>query len=95
MEDAGLHRRQTIIWYETFGVNCTHMFNSCTRPLLWMVKHPKRFVFNADAPQIRRPSDRLTKYNDRRACPRGKLLDDVWTIPRVCGTFRERLPVPT
>jgi site-specific DNA-methyltransferase (adenine-specific) len=96
MEDAGLQRRQTITWYETFGVNTTKMFNRCSRPLLWMVRDPKRFVFNADAPQIRRPSDRLTKYRDKRANPAGKLLDDVWIISRVAGTFRERIKgVPT
>ena len=36
MEDAGLHHRQTITWYETFGVNCIGKFNRCSRPLLWM-----------------------------------------------------------
>jgi site-specific DNA-methyltransferase (adenine-specific) len=33
---------------------------------------------------------------DPRANPAGKVLDDVWVIPRVCGTFRERVRgVPT
>jgi hypothetical protein len=38
------------------------------------VKDAKRFVFNADA--VSRPSDRLTKYHDRRADPHGKLWDN-------------------
>ena len=38
MEAAGLHRRQTITWYETFGVNCTHQFNRCSRPLLCLAR---------------------------------------------------------
>jgi site-specific DNA-methyltransferase (adenine-specific) len=91
MEDAGLHHRQTIIWYETFGVNCTGKFNRCSRPLLWMVRDPRRFAFNSDAPEIRRLSDRQTKYRDKRANPAGKLLDDVWIIPRLAGTHGERI----
>lgn len=94
MEDAGLHHRQTITWYETFGVNCTGKFNRCSRPLLWMVRDPRRLVFNADAPAIRRPSDRLAKHRDRRANPAGKLLDDVWAIPRLAMTHAERIKAP-
>jgi site-specific DNA-methyltransferase (adenine-specific) len=88
---AGLHLRQWITWYETFGVNCTRKFNRCSRPLLWFTRHPRRFVFHA-CPEVRRPSDRQTKYNDARANPAGKLLDDVWMIPRLAGTHRERIP---
>jgi DNA modification methylase len=90
-ENIGFHIQPWIFWYETFGVNCTRKFNRCSRPLLWLVKNRKRFVFNADAPEIRRLSDRQTKYNDARANPKGKLLDDVWQISRVCGTFNERI----
>jgi site-specific DNA-methyltransferase (adenine-specific) len=90
MEDAGLHYRQTITWYETFGVNCTRKFNRCSRPLLWMVRDPQRFVFNADA--VRTESARQAKYQDKRANPKGKILDDVWVISRVAGTFKERIP---
>jgi DNA modification methylase len=89
LEDAGLHHRQTITWHETFGVNCTRKFNRCSRPLFWMTKDPKRFVFNAD--DIRVPSDRQPKYNDRRANPAGKIPDDVWRFPRVAGTHGERI----
>ncbi len=92
----GFHLRQTIVWYEPFGVNCTGMFNRCSRALLWFTVHPATFVFNADAPEIRRASDRQEKYNDKRANPDGKLWDDVWgvnpAIPRVVGTASERLP---
>ena len=86
---AGLDLRQWVTWYETFGVNCTRKFNRTSRPLLWFVRNPARFVFNPDA--VRRLSDRQTKYNDKRANPDGKLWDDVWTIPRVAGTHGERI----
>jgi site-specific DNA-methyltransferase (adenine-specific) len=89
-EAVGLHHRETITWYETFGVNCTRKFNRCSRQLLWMVRNPRRFVFDPSA--VRTSSARLAKYRDRRANPAGKLLDDVWTIPRLAGTHRERIP---
>jgi hypothetical protein len=86
MEDAGLSHRQTITWYETFGVNCTMKFNRCSRPLLWMVRNPRRFMFDPSA--VRTSSARLGKYRDKRANLAGKILDDVWTIPRLAGTHR-------
>lgn len=90
MEAAGLHLRNVVVWYETFGVNCTGKFNRTSRPLLYYCKHPTRRVFNAEA--VSRPSDRQLKYKDKRAAPGGKVLDDVWMdIPRVCGTFKERV----
>ena len=73
------------IWGELPG-----KFNRRSRPLLWMVPDPRRHVFHAEAPEIRRPSDRQAKYRDKRANTAGKLLDDVWMIPRLAGTDRER-----
>jgi DNA modification methylase len=94
--EIGLHLRQTLVWYEAFGVNTTRMFNRCSRALLWFTKHRETFVFNDHAPEIRRPSDRQAKYNDPRANPDGKLWDDVWglnpPVPRVTGTSLERIP---
>jgi site-specific DNA-methyltransferase (adenine-specific) len=90
---AGLHFRSWITWRETFGTNCFKKFNRTSRPLLYFTKHRTRFVFNVDA--VRVPSARLLKYKDRRANPIGKIMDDVWLdIPRVCGTFRERVKGP-
>lgn len=90
LKSAGLHLRSWIKWYETFGTNCTNKFNRTSRHLFYCVRNPKRFVFNADA--VTRPSDRQTKYNDKRASEDGKLWDDVWTIPRLTGTCEERIP---
>lgn len=94
MRDAGLHWRNTVTWVETFGVNCRRKFNRTSRPMFYAVKHPRQFTFNVEA--LNTPSARQTKYGDKRANPTGKVLDDVWVIPRVCGTFHERVPgVPT
>jgi DNA modification methylase len=91
LKAAGFTVRNWIKWYETFGVNCANKFNRCSRHLFYCVKDPDRFVFHREA--VSRPSDRLAKYNDARANPAGKLLDDVWTdIPRLAGTHAERLP---
>ncbi len=90
LRQIGLHRRAWITWYETFGVNRANNFNRCSRTLHYFVKDPKRFVFNADA--VNRLSDRQTKYNDKRADPGGKIWDDVWQIPRLVGTSKERIP---
>lgn len=89
---AGFHRRSWLTWYETFGVcnSSRSNFSRTSRPLFYCVKDPRRFCWNADA--VSRPSDRQTKYDDARADPAGKVWDDVWQIPRVAGTFGERVP---
>jgi hypothetical protein len=75
-------------------VNCKRKFNRTKRHLLYMVRDPKRFTFNRSA--VSTQSDRQKKYNDKRANPEGKILDDVWVIPRVAGMHRERIKgVPT
>jgi site-specific DNA-methyltransferase (adenine-specific) len=90
LEANGFTVRNWIKWYETFGVNCTNNFNRCSRHLFYCVKDPKRFTFNAAA--VNRASDRQTKYGDKRADPAGKIWDDVWIIPRLVGTAKERIP---
>lgn len=95
-EAAGFRLRQWLIWYESFGVNCQSKFNRTHRHLFHFTVDPEEFVFNADAPEIRRPSDRQAKYDDPRAAEGGKLWDSVWginpAIPRVCGTHAEAIP---
>jgi len=104
--ELGLSFRSWVIWYYTFGVNCTKKFSRSHAHLLYFVKDPDRFTFNADA--IRVPSARQLIYADKRAHPRGRLPDDTWIlrpqdvpggfaagsdtwyVPRVCGTFKER-----
>ncbi len=81
--------RNTIIWRYTFGQAQTKKFTPSWVPLIYAAKPDAPFTFNADS--VRVPSDRQTKYHDKRANPKGKVPDDVWDdIPRLCGTFRER-----
>ena len=104
--DLGLYCRSWVIWYYTFGVNCTAKFSRSHAHLFHMIKDANEFTFN-DKP-IRVPSARQLVYGDKRANPKGRLPDDTWILrpqdvpegftpgedtwyfPRVCGTFKER-----
>jgi site-specific DNA-methyltransferase (adenine-specific) len=105
--DLGFYCRSWVIWYYTFGVNCTKKFSRSHTHLFHFVMDPKNFTFNADA--IRVKSARQTVYADSRAHSKGRLPDDTWYLrphdvrngflpdhdtwyfPRVCGTFKERV----
>ena len=82
----GFVRRNWVIWHYTFGVHCVTKFNRSHTHLLYYVKNKKRFTWN----RLLVPSDRQTKYGDKRAAQQGKTPDDVWQFSRVCGTFKER-----
>src|SRR5438309_3019756 len=104
--ELGLTCRSWVIWYYTFGVNCTKKFSRSHTHLFHFIKDAERFTFN-DEP-IRVPSARQLVYADARANPKGRLPDDTWVLrpqdlpagfapdedtwyfPRVCGTFKER-----
>jgi site-specific DNA-methyltransferase (adenine-specific) len=105
-KELGLTCRSWVIWYYTFGVNCTRKFSRSHAHLFHFVKDPKNFTFNAEA--IKVPSARQLVYADARANARGRLPDDTWILrpqdlpegfqadedtwyfSRVCGTFKER-----
>jgi site-specific DNA-methyltransferase (adenine-specific) len=69
-----------VIWYYTFGVNCTRKFSRSHAHLFYFVKHKAQFTFNAQDPSIRVPSARQLVYGDKRANPRGRLPDDTWVL---------------
>jgi len=85
---ANRHKWDTkpFIWRFTFGQHQQKDCGSGFRPILRVSKPGTKW--NTD--DIRIPSDRQTKYNDKRADPRGRVPDDVWDFPRVCGTFKEK-----
>ena len=104
--EIGFTCRSWVIWYYTFGVNCTKKFSRSHAHLFHFVKNAKEFTFNDSA--IRVPSARQLVYADARAEPTGRLPDDTWILrpqdvpegfqadentwyfSRVCGTFKER-----
>jgi site-specific DNA-methyltransferase (adenine-specific) len=105
-KDLGLTCRSWVVWYYTFGVNCTKKFSRSHAHLFHFVKDPKNFTFNAGL--IKVPSARQLVYADKRAVSGGRLPDDTWILRpqdlpegfqpdedtwyfrRVCGTFKER-----
>jgi site-specific DNA-methyltransferase (adenine-specific) len=87
---VGFEIRSWIKWYETFGVNCSNKFNRTSRHIFYAVKNKNSFIF--DPSPVTRPSDRQTKYGDKRATEGGKIWDDVWQIPRLTGNCAERMP---
>ncbi len=78
--DLGFSCRSWVIWYYTFGVNCTRKFNRSHAHLFHFLKDPKRFTFNFEDPTIRVPSARQLVYADARANPKGRLPDDTWIL---------------
>jgi len=78
--EHGLTCRSWVVWYYTFGVNCTNKFSRSHAHLFYMVKDPEKFTFNADDPAVRVPSARQLVYGDKRANPKGRLPDDTWVL---------------
>lgn len=74
------------VWRFTFGQHQQKDCGSGFRPMLRFSKPGIKW----NTGDIRIPSDRQTKYNDKRADPRGRVPDDVWDFPRVCGSFKEK-----
>lgn len=87
--ELGLETRNWIVWNYGFGQNTVKKFGRSHAHIFYFVKNTKDFIFNDE--DIRVPSARQLLYNDTRADSRGKIPDDVWRYPRVCGTFKERV----
>ncbi|MGL6193932.1 MAG: DNA-methyltransferase [Thermoguttaceae bacterium] len=77
--NIGFTCRSWVIWYYTFGVNCSKKFTRSHTHLFHFVKNPKQFTFNDM--EIRVPSARQLVYADKRANSKGRLPDDTWIIP--------------
>ena len=42
--NLGMHFRSWVVWYYTFGVNCSHKFSRSHAHLLYFTKHPSKFT---------------------------------------------------
>jgi site-specific DNA-methyltransferase (adenine-specific) len=76
----GFFTRSWVVWYYTFGVNCTKKFSRSHVHLFHFVKDESNFTFNAEDPSVRVPSARALVYADKRANPKGRLPDDTWIL---------------
>lgn len=79
-QEIGFHCRSWVIWYYTFGVNCSNKFSRSHAHLFHFLKDPEKFTFRADVMENRIPSARQLVYGDKRANPKGRLPDDTWII---------------
>jgi site-specific DNA-methyltransferase (adenine-specific) len=79
-KELGFTCRSWVIWYYTFGVNCTKKFSRSHTHLFHFVNDPKTFTFNAADPAVRVPSARQLVYADARANSAGRLPDDTWIL---------------
>jgi hypothetical protein len=64
-----LTRPASIVWHYTSGPHQSRKFVPNWQLVHGFAVHPQRFTFNDDA--VRVPSARQTKYNDKRANPKG------------------------
>ncbi len=103
---CGFHMRSWVVWYYTFGVNSTNKFTRSHAHLFYFVKDPKNFTFNASqirVPSARAVEYKDKRANPNGRLPDdtwilrpNELIDgfpadgDMWTIPRICGTFKQR-----
>lgn len=78
--ELGFACRSWVVWYYTFGVNCTRKFSRSHAHLFHFVRDPKLFTFNWSDPAVRVPSARQLVYADKRANPKGRLPDDTWIL---------------
>lgn len=77
MGQVGLTWRDTVIWHYTFGPRQESKWTPSWVALHWFTKGDG-WVWRPD--QIRVPSARQLKYNDRRAVSAGKVPDNVWAL---------------
>ncbi|HEV3416265.1 MAG TPA: DNA methyltransferase [Pirellulales bacterium] len=76
----GFIPRSWVVWYYTFGVNCSHKFTRSHAHLFYFVKDAREFTFRDEDLENRIPSARQLVYADKRANPLGRLPDDTWLI---------------
>lgn len=79
-QEIGFHTRSWVVWYYTFGVNCSRKFTRSHAHLFYFVKNPQDFTFRDNDMANRIPSARQLVYNDARANPLGRLPDDTWIL---------------
>jgi adenine-specific DNA-methyltransferase len=103
--DIWLRERLTvlsrIIWsYDSSGVQARRYFGSLYEPMLFAVKDPKRYVFNAGDIEVQARTGAIRQLIDyRKAVPTpyktSKVPGNVWEFPRVRYRMAEYEEHPT
>jgi site-specific DNA-methyltransferase (adenine-specific) len=85
LDDRGDLDKRLFLWRFAFGQHQQRDCGNGYRPILRISEQNMRW--NTDAIRIRSARQ---EQGDPRADPRGRVPDDVWDFPRVCGNFHER-----
>lgn len=91
LDALGLAMRNWIVWHYTFGPHLTRKFGRDHAHILYYVRDPRHFTFNADAVRVESARQRT---GDKRANPAGRVPGDVWAVPRLPGNSNERVGHP-
>jgi site-specific DNA-methyltransferase (adenine-specific) len=107
LKRLGFHWRRTIIWHYTFGTHQKTNFTPSYTPILYFTAEPKRFTFRRDdilVPSARQLVYNDARASHGGKTPDDVWLlrpqeaegffepdSDAWHVPRVAGTFRERV----
>jgi site-specific DNA-methyltransferase (adenine-specific) len=108
LKQLDFHWRNTIIWHHTFGTHQKTNFTPSHTPIPYFAADPKRFTFNRDdilVPSARqqvygdkraspggKTPDNVWVLRPQEAEGFFQPESDTWHVPRVAGTFRERVP---
>lgn len=96
-----LHILSRIVWcYDSSGRQAKKYFGSLYEPILYGVKNPRQYVFNADSIQVPAKTGAQRKLIDHRAKPpriynSTKVPGNVWEFPRVRFRMKEYSPHPS
>lgn len=96
-----LHILSRIVWcYDSSGRQAKKYFGSLYEPILYGVKNPRQYVFNAHSIQIPAKTGAQRKLIDYRANPprvynSTKVPGNVWEFPRVRFRMKEYSPHPS
>lgn len=104
----GFFKRSHVVWYYTFGVNCINKLTPSHTHLLYYTKHKEHFTFLPDSIKVKSAreavyNDPRAKKGGRipddtwflrpQEVPGGfDAKTDTWHVPRVAGTFKQRIP---
>ena len=73
------------IWHYTFGQQQARDFKNTHRPILRLMERGAKVYPDAVKEQSQRQ-----RNGDKRAKEGGCVPGDIWSIPRVCGNYKER-----
>jgi site-specific DNA-methyltransferase (adenine-specific) len=106
-DSVGFRLKSWVIWYYTFGVNCKNNFSRSHTHIIYFTKDAGKETFNAESIKVASArqavyGDKRAKSGGRipdntwilrpqDGVDTFQSTHDVWHVPRVCGTYKERV----